>query len=43
MQTKPQVQGDQHFDLVANVTDVSKLVMEELQYRARGWWRGSDV
>ena len=30
------------FDAKVNVTDVTRIVLEELQYRARGWWRASD-
>ena len=30
------------FDAKVNVTDVTRIVLEELQHRARGWWRASD-
>ena len=30
------------FDAKVNVTDVTRIVLEELQHRAQGWWRASD-
>ena len=30
------------FDAKVNVTDVTRIVLEELQHRAHGWWRASD-
>ena len=35
--------GAKEFNVVVNVTDVVQLVLQELQYRARGWWRASDA
>ena len=34
--------GDRAFNAIVNTTDVSRLVLEELQHRARGWWRAYD-
>ena len=30
------------FDAKVNVTDVTQIVLEELQHRAQGSWRASD-
>ena len=30
--------GSKGFSMYANTSDVARLVMEELQFRARGWW-----
>lgn len=30
------------FNVVANVSDVARVLLEELQHRARGWWREGE-
>ena len=35
-------QQAKEFDAHVNVSDVTRIVLEELQFRARGWWRASD-